>query len=62
MDGFTLPGVSKFPIDKWMGDGMPTMSTTGWCKLAMLIASKDMPNLHRVFEKGEAILNASAAA
>ena len=49
-DGKVLPGVAKYPIDAWEKDSAPFMSVKAWAKFCMLVAEKDMTNLHSVME------------
>ena len=47
--------IAKYPVDEWERQKLPCFTTKSWCKLAMLIASKDMVNLHRCFELAKKI-------
>ena len=44
-----LTGVSKWNYEKWEQEGKPVLDRTGWCKLCMVICSKDMVNLEDLF-------------
>jgi hypothetical protein len=48
-NGTKVHGVSRFPVAKWIADGSPVMDTSGWLKLAMRVASKDIANLGDMF-------------
>ena len=41
--------IAKYPVDEWEKQNLPCFTTKSWCKLAMLIASKDMTNLEQCF-------------
>ena len=42
--------IAQYPLDEWEKENCPCFTTKSWCKLAMMIASKDMVNLHKCFE------------
>ena len=45
-----FPGVAQYPVDAWVALGSPMLTTTGWIKMCMCIAHKNMTELHTVFE------------
>lgn len=54
--GIPLPGVSRFPLESWLKDGMPTLDTTAWCLLAIKVARKDPINLSNILVQARAKL------
>ena len=42
--------IAKYPVDEWEKRNYPCFTTKSWCKLAMMIASKDLTNLHKCFD------------
>eukprot|EP00974_Lingulodinium_polyedra_P038177 3659578-Lingulodinium_polyedra.AAC.1 len=48
-----FPCIAKYPVDVWEKAGAPTMTTTGWAKLYLKVAEKDMKNLQTVFNVAE---------
>eukprot|EP00975_Prorocentrum_lima_P066741 12910941-Prorocentrum_lima.AAC.1 len=46
--GSTMYGIAKYPIDQWMAAGQQVITTKGWVKLCMKIASRDLDNLSKV--------------
>eukprot|EP00975_Prorocentrum_lima_P026152 5496808-Prorocentrum_lima.AAC.1 len=46
--GSTMYGIAKYPIDRWMAAGQPMITTKGWVKLCMKIASRDLESLSKV--------------
>ncbi len=52
-----LVGIARYPIDKWEMEGQPRITSKGWVKLAMMIASKNMVKLSSVFTCGEKLLS-----
>ena len=53
-------GVARYPIDAWEAAGSPMLTTTGWIKMCMRIAQKNISELHVVFEASQQ-LDSSAA-
>ena len=54
MAGFeAFPGLGRFDFRKWQEDNEPVMTTEGWCRLAMKIASKDPVNLEGIFNTAQ---------
>ncbi len=51
-----LIGIARYPIDTWEAQGQPRITTKGWVKLAMMIATKKMDKLASVFTCGEKLL------
>ena len=45
-----FPGLGRFDFVKWQEDNEPVMTTEGWCRLAMQVASKNMDSLDHVFK------------
>ena len=55
---FVLPGqqylaIARYPIDEWVANGEPVLTTMSWIKLCIKIAEKDNTNLHSILELGE---------
>ncbi len=55
---FVLPGeqymaIARYPIDEWVSNGEPVLTTMSWIKLCIKIAEKDNTNLHSILELGE---------
>ena len=53
-----LPGfkfIASYPVDEWEEQQLPCFTVISWCKLAMLIAEKDMANLQQCFEVAKKI-------
>ncbi len=47
--------IAKYPVDEWEKQKLPCFTTKSWCKLAMLIAAKDMTNLEQCFDVAKKI-------
>ena len=45
-----FPGVARYPIDAWEDAGNPMLTRSGWSKLCMRIAQRDMKHLQSIFE------------
>ena len=45
-----FPGLRKFDLKKWAEEDQPVLTTEGWMKLVMLIASKNFEDFSVVFE------------
>ena len=45
-----MPYVGRFPVDKWIKDGMPRLDGAGWITLCKCISAKDMTNLFVILE------------
>ena len=52
-----LVGIARYPIDRWEMEGQPRITSKGWVKLAMMIASKNMVKLSSVFTCGQKLLS-----
>jgi len=48
-----FPGLGQFDFLQWVKDNEPMLTTEGWCKLAMTIASQDLANLADIFKSAE---------
>ena len=51
--------IAKYLVDEWERHKLPCFTTKSWCKLAMLIASKDLANLQQCFEIAKKISDRS---
>ena len=55
-NGFTLKGISRYPVNTWEKQGKPVMTAMMWVILVRTAAAaKDMANLGEVFEKADAV-------
>ncbi len=61
--GFEVfPGLGKFDLRQWEEDNGPMLSTEGWLKLVMLIASSNFADLEEVFDAADVQLKLSGIA
>ena len=49
VDPQLLPGISRFPVEKWPANGERVLNTKGWCQLVMATAKKDFASLGMLF-------------
>eukprot|EP00975_Prorocentrum_lima_P052889 11086575-Prorocentrum_lima.AAC.1 len=48
--GYGATEIARYPIDEWIKEGMPCITTAGWIKPCINICQKDMQRLYNVFE------------
>ena len=49
VDADVFPGIAKFPVEQWLEQVAPCLTTHGWIKLCLKIAERDMDNLENIF-------------
>eukprot|EP00975_Prorocentrum_lima_P034154 7177761-Prorocentrum_lima.AAC.1 len=60
MESFVhLTAHARYPIDNWVRQGQPCITTTGWIKLCMKISQNDYDNLKTVFQVADKELSTS---
>ena len=57
MAGADFVGIAKYPIDDWIASGEPRITSAGWAKLCLKIATKDTVNLNGILTLSEKILS-----
>ena len=55
--GAVFVGIAKYPVDEWIASGEPKITSAGWAKLCMKIATKDTVNLNGILTLSEKILS-----
>ena len=55
VEGF--PCIARYPVDEWIDNGEPYLSTVGWCKLCMKVADRDLTTLHTVFTTADTLMD-----
>ena len=57
LEGEDFVGIARYPIDQWIASGEPRITSTGWVKLCIKIATNDTVNLNNILKVGERILS-----
>ena len=56
-----FPGVAHYPVDAWEAANAPKMTATGWTKMCMRNAIKDMAHRGEIFEIAKKVDPSGAA-
>ena len=57
IEGEYFVGIARYPIDQVIASGEPRITSTGWVKLCIKVATKDTVNLNNILKVGEKLLS-----
>ena len=57
LEGEDFVGIARYPIGQWIASGEPKITSAGWVKLCVKIATKGTANLNNILTMGEKILS-----
>ena len=52
VEGADFVGSAKYPMDQWIASGEPKITSAGWAKLCINIATKGTTNLNGILTMG----------